>query len=248
MKNRSYGWRPDKPDQRDFMFKVTRRASRLPGKVDLRLFMPPVYDQGNLGSCTANASGAAVEFLAIQAKKDYMPSRLFIYYNERVIEGSVDDDAGAEIRDGIKTLSKQGVCDENLWLYNVDYFAKKPPPTAYSAAKKNKISRYERVDNTNITNIRAALASGCPVVFGFTVYDSFESDKVAKTGVVPMPKKSESVLGGHAVLIVGYDHAKRRVIVRNSWGDGWGMKGYFTMPYAYVTDPNLADDFWVIRG
>lgn len=249
MTQRTYGWRPDKPDQRDFQFKVTRHAvSKLPSKLTLRPFMPPVYDQGQLGSCTANASGAAMEFLAIMAKKDYMPSRLFIYYNERAIEGTIGEDAGAEIRDGIKALNKKGVCDETAWPYDIDQFTIKPTPTAFKAALKHKISRYERVDPSSITNIRAAIGSGCPVIFGFTVYESFESAKVAKTGIVTMPRKAEKAIGGHAVLIVGYDHPNRRVIVRNSWGADWGQGGYFTMPYAYVTNPNLSDDFWLIRG
>jgi C1A family cysteine protease len=95
--------------------------------------------------------------------------------------------------------------------------------------------------------MRSCLAEGFPFVFGFTVYASFESAKVANTGVVPMPVLAEKVLGGHAVLAVGYNDKQKRFLVRNSWGTGWGMSGYFTIPYAYLTDSNLADDMWTIR-
>jgi C1A family cysteine protease len=98
-----------------------------------------------------------------------------------------------------------------------------------------------------LPQLKGCLASGSPVVFGFSVYESFESAAVAKTGTMPMPKPSEKQLGGHAVLAVGYDDAQERVIIRNSWGTGWGKKGCFTMPYAYITDDNLCDDFWTIR-
>jgi C1A family cysteine protease len=116
----------------------------------------------------------------------------------------------------------------------------------YKDALKYKAVTYQRVVQTP-SQLKGCLASGYPIVFGFTVYESFESDAVAKTGQVPLPKPSEKVLGGHAVLAVGYDETQQRFIVRNSWGKNWGLQGYFTMPYSYLTDNNLADDFWTIR-
>jgi C1A family cysteine protease len=125
-------------------------------------------------------------------------------------------------------------------------FMEKPPVACYSDATKYKAVLYQRVFQS-INQMKGCLATGYPFVFGFTVYESFESQQVAQTGTVSMPAPNEQVLGGHAVLAVGYDDAQQRFIVRNSWGDGWGIKGYFTMPYSYLTDPHLSKDFWTIR-
>jgi C1A family cysteine protease len=242
-----YGWLPDIPDNRDRMYGAVRKVpAKLPAKVDLRPGCSKVEDQKDLGSCTANALAGALEFLRKKDKVKFADmSRLFIYYNERVIEHTVKTDAGAMIRDGIKTLAKQGACTEKIWPYDITKFANKPPKAAYTEALNYKIISYARLNT--LDEMRACLADGFPFVFGFSVYDSFESQQVAKTGVVDIPKKGEKMLGGHAILAVGYDDAAKRLIIRNSWGPNWGMKGYFTMPYGYVTDRNLSDDFWTIR-
>ena len=242
-----YGWTPDLPDQRDYMYSVVFKVPRvLPKSVDLRSQCPPVEDQGNLGSCTANALVGALEFLE---KKNNVPfvdlSRLFVYYNERVIEHTVKSDSGAMLRDGIKTLDRQGVCTETRWPYLISKFDVKPTPTCYKEAADHQITSYERLLTLN--EMRACLADGYPFVFGFTVYESFETARVAKTGVAPMPKPNEKVLGGHAVMAVGYYDTKKRFFVRNSWGTKWGQQGYFTLPYDYFTDGNLSSDFWTIR-
>jgi C1A family cysteine protease len=246
-KKLGYGWVPDLPDQRDFLYGALRKAPRaLPASTDLRNHCSPVENQGNLGSCTGNALAGAVEFLE---RKDGVAfenvSRLFIYYNERVIEHTVSQDAGAMIRDGIKSLVKQGVCAETRWPYVVSKFAVKPSAGCYKEALTHQVVAYARL--LTLQDMRACLADGYPFVFGITVYDSFESSQVAKTGVVPMPKSSEKVLGGHAIMAVGYNDIQKRFLIRNSWGTGWGMKGYFTIPYDYVGNRNLADDFWTIR-
>jgi C1A family cysteine protease len=244
-----FGWAPDLPDQRDFTYAAPSAVTKkLPPKVDLRSKCPAVYDQGQLGSCTANAIGGAFEFEAMKQNvaDDFMPSRLFIYYNERVIEGTVKTDAGAQIRDGIKSINKQGVCPETLWPYDIKKFATKPGTACYTSATKHLATSYQRVPRI-LNQMKGCLADGYPFVFGFTVYESFESEAVAKTGKLNMPKKNESVVGGHAIMAVGYDDKAKRLIIRNSWGDGWGLKGYFTMPYEYVMDGNLSDDFWTIR-
>jgi C1A family cysteine protease len=244
-----YGWLPDVPDQRDYLYAAPiTHLAKLPAKADLRTQCPPVYDQGQLGSCTANAIGAAIQFerLKQKLKPDFVPSRLFIYYNERVMEHSVASDAGAQIRDGIKSVAKQGDCPETEWPYDIARFADKPPKQCYQDAIQYKAVQYQRVPQI-LNQMKGCLASGYPFVFGFSVYTEFEGEQVAKTGALDMPSAKEKLLGGHAVMAVGYDDAVQRFIVRNSWSDRWGMKGYFTMPYAYLTDPNLADDLWTIR-
>ena len=242
-----FGWVPDLPDARDFMFSTPESVlTTLPKKVDLRSQMPPIYDQGQLGSCTANAIGAAFEFdQTKEGFKDFMPSRLFIYYNERAMEGTIGTDSGAMIRDGMKSVAKVGVCTEDTWPYDIPKFTEKPPAKAYTEAKKHQAVLYKRV-LTTLHQLQGCLAAGYPFVFGFSVYESFMSPQVAKTGEVPLPPRGEQLIGGHAVVAVGYDDKIQRFIVRNSWGDGWGIKGYCTMPYGYLTDPQLARDFWAI--
>jgi|SRR3954463_2014077 len=247
-KVQKYGYIPDLPDRRDHYFTSAIEEKALPPKVDLTAQCPPVYDQGNLGSCTANAIAGAVQFdLKKQAEADYfIPSRLFIYYNERVIEHSVSEDAGAMIRDGIKTVNKQGAPHETLWPYKIAKFATKPSAKSYTDALLHQSLKYQRV-NQSLSQMKSVLAGGYPFVVGFTVYESFESEEVDKTGTVPMPGPDEQVLGGHAVLVVGYDDTTQRFILRNSWGPRWGKKGYFTMPYQYLQDGDLSEDFWVIK-
>lgn len=243
-----YGWRPDVPDHRDYRYAAPRRVLKaLPPGVDLRPQCPDVLDQGNLGSCTANAIGSLDHFVQMkQGLAAFSPSRLFIYYNERVMEGSVNEDAGAEIRDGMKSISVRGVCPETMWPYAVSKFNTKPPKKCFTEALRHQAVQYMRVGQT-LDQLKGCLSEGYPFVFGFTVFDSFESDRMAKTGMMPMPKKTEQNLGGHAVMAVGYSEAKKRFLVRNSWGTDWALKGYFWMPYAYMTSSDLADDFWTLR-
>lgn len=243
-----YGWIPDLPDRRDRIYEAPlARLGPLPPRVDLRTTCPLVYNQGLLGSCTANAIAAALQFDQMRQQQSdiFVPSRLFIYYNERVMEGTVDEDAGAMIRDGIKSVAKLGAPHEALWPYVIAQFRARPSRPAYTDAELHQAVLYQRLIPAR-DQLKGCLADGYPFVFGFSVYESFETDTVATTGRVPMPKPTERLLGGHAVLAAGYDEKKRRFIVRNSWGQIWGMKGYFTMPYEFLLDPNLCDDFWRI--
>lgn len=242
----TYGWRRSLPDRRDYLFSAKPRVVRsLPEKVSLREAMPPVYDQGNLGSCTANAVNAVFQFDQLkQQVETFIPSRLFVYYNERVIEGTVPYDAGAEMRDSIKAVVQYGVVPEAEWPYDVSRFAEAPPRACYEHALFHQGLVYSAVQQT-LCQMQSVLATGLPFIFGFTVYDSFED--IGPDGICPMPGPSEGVLGGHAVVAVGYDNASRRFTVRNSWGEGWGDAGYFYMPYEYLQDADLSADYWVLQ-
>jgi len=177
----------------------------------------------------------------------FTPSRLFIYYNNASLEHTIASDSGAQIRDGIKSVGKQGDCPEAEWPYVIAKFKTRPPKSCYVDALKYKAVLYQRLTPA-LSQLKGCLASGYPFVFGFTVYESFESPQVARTGHhASLPKPDESSIGGHAVMCVGYDDAKQWFIIRNSWESKWGMKGYFTLPYAYVTSVNLASDIWTIR-
>jgi C1A family cysteine protease len=161
------------------------------------------------------------------------------------MEGHTGEDSGAEIHDGVHCINSIGVCPENNWPYDINKYTEKPSDDCYELAKNHKSVSYQAVEQT-IEQLRAAIISGFPVVFGFTVYDSFESPDVAKTGNMPMPKTDEKILGGHAVALVGFDDSRNVFIVRNSWGENWGDKGYFYMPYDFIKNPEYASDFWVI--
>jgi len=263
---RSYGWIPDLPDQRDHVYRTAgvvldglgielRGTPALPAHVDLRPQCPPVYDQGQLGSCTGNAIAGAIEFERWkQGLARWTPSRLFIYYNERVMEGTVASDSGASIRDGMKSVASQGDTPEepgfapasDSWPYDPSQFAVEPWSGCYANAMHYTTYEYLSVSQ-DVDDMRACLAAGYPFVFGWTVYESFESAAVAATGRVPMPGMFERVVGGHATVAVGYDDPSSVFIVRNSWGSSWGDAGYFYLPYAYLAHPNLADDLWTIR-
>jgi C1A family cysteine protease len=214
----------------------------------LRAGFLPIIDQGSLGSCTGCAWAAAYAYtLHQQGVGIYPVSRLFIYYEERKREHTVRSDAGATIRDGIKVLAQTGAPPETLWPYVIPKFTRKPPKVAYAAAATHRAITYLRVEPTTEA-LRGCVADGYPVVIGFAVYPSFESEQVARTGIGHLPQPGEALLGGHAVVVVGYDDLTQRFVLRNSWGEGWGDQGYFTLPMNYLTDPNLAGDFWTIRA
>lgn len=241
----TFQWVKDKLDSRDYIYKPS--AVKVVNKVDLRPYTNQVEDQGPLGSCTGNAIAEAIEMLYNKNKKKVDLSRLFIYYYTRLIEGTVKYDSGAYIRNGIKSCNHYGAPLESLWPYNISKFRAAPSSVAVKDAAKRKITRYERASNFDACI--DALTNGYPVVIGFLVYSSFMSSSVARTGIMPYPNtRSEKLLGGHAVLLVGYDNTNQRFIVKNSWGQGWGDRGYFYMPYKVIQNTRMSDDFWVIKG
>ena len=258
------GWLPDVPDTRDIPFATVFRIPRkLPARADLRGDCSPVEDQENLGSCTAQALVGALEFLQLRAlsspsdkSKIANPkskisrfrdlSRLFVYYNERAASGTVREDSGAMLRTGIKTLKAQGVCRESLWPYEIRRFTAKPTAACFTEAADHQVTAYQRLNA--LAEMKACLAMGLPFVFGFAVYEHVMSATVARTGRIRLPGKSERMLGGHAVMAVGYQESTRMVLFRNSWGATWGQAGYGQMPYAYLESRELSDDFWCIQG
>lgn len=246
--SRPYGTHPDVPDHRDHRYAAPARVRRaLPESVDLRPGCPPVQDQRPLNACSAHAIGAAVWFdERRQGGEAPLPSRLFLYWVERDREHTVGTNAPVSLRDGYKAVARLGVCPESLWPYRPDRFAKRPPPACFRAARRRRAVAYHRVPR-DLAHLRGCLAEGFPFTAGISVYESFESRAVRDTGRVPLPKRSERHLGGHAVLVVGYHERSRRFVVRNSWGPRWGLSGYFTVPFAYLENPDLAWDFWTVR-
>lgn len=251
MVQRSYKLKTDKVDMRDKIYcaKSISKLSDLPQSVDLRPHCSPIVDQGQLGSCTANAIASGLgEYLQNVAGQGLTSlSRLDLYWWERFIEGTVNQDSGAEIRDGMKVFNQLGIAPESDYPYDVTTFTNEPSPQAIMDGVSFKISEYNRVQD--LTALKTTLAEGLPVVTGIQVYESFQSNAVAQTGMVPMPNPdNEQLLGGHAVLAVGYDDLKQQVIMRNSWGTSWGDQGYFYLPYTYFTDPKgYVIDMWTGR-
>ena len=243
---RRFGWLPDVPDVRDFKYKkIKPRIVKLPETTDLREFCSPVEDQGNLGSCTAQAIVANVELLQVKNGAPFADlSRLFLYYNERKMEGTVLWDNGAYIRDGIKSSIKDGICTEKHWPYVVRKFRHRPTKPCYKDALTRQAISYFRLETLH--DMRTCLADGFPFVFGFSVYENFMTKDVEKSGIAKMPEGA--LLGGHAILAVGYDDNAEMLLFRNSWGRKWGMEGYGLLPYGFLTDRDLSDDFWTIRS
>ena len=224
-------------------FHARRGAAPLPAWVDLRPKMPPIFDQGNIGSCTSQAGAAAIQFFHWA----FEPSRLYLYYQERLADGDPLTDSGSSLTQCVETLTKVGVCSEKAWPYVESKFADKPPAECDKEAAEHRAIKSEPVAQT-LESLKACLASGHPILIGITVYESFESEQVAKNGVVPMPDVvNEQILGGHAVLLVSYTE-KSKFICRNSWGKNWGEAGYFYLSFEYVLNPSLASDFHAITS
>ena len=269
------GFIRQKPDPKDFkiatIYKLfgIKEPAKLPTKVDLRAKCSPIVDQGQLGSCTANAGSGLVDFC--ENKQGYgflVGSRLLLYYNTRVkIEKNpAKQDTGCTIRGTLKSLGTYGICKEPTWPYIISKFGTAPNKTAVGEAANYRALTYALVDQPGmsgtavLTAIKQQLVNGIPMEFGFDVFDSYS--QASRTGAFPYPSKNENRVGGHAILCVGFDDSKvitntidktstkGAFLIRNSWGTGWGEKGYGWLPYDYVTKnfqgTRLATDFWVL--
>ena len=211
---------------------------------------PPIYDQGQLGSCTANAITYGVQFAMNKQGLKYNPSgnpsRLFVYYNERAKEGTINSDSGANISDGIDSVNEQGVCSEIVWPYDIDRFTDKPSDKAYSLALLDKVTLKAQVLQDE-NSISSCISAGFPVITGITVYESLEAQQTIDSGTIPMPDiQNEKELGGHAIALCGYDRINKVYTLRNSWGTSVGQNGYFTIPFDYIHNPDLCSDLWQI--
>jgi C1A family cysteine protease len=246
---RKYGYISDLRDHRDYKLAKPTVTPILPTSVDLRQGMPEVQDQLSLSACTAFAAAAAFQYeLQKDTKhKNEDLSKLFLYFCTRDAENATTSDTGGQIRDAVKCLNKQGICTTDFWQYDETKVFERPGDAAYQDASHFKVGEYIGV-NVKLNAIKQVLANGFPIIFGTTIFSSFEGKKVEKNGKVPYPKKEEKMLGGHAMCIVGYDDVKRIFIVQNSWGVVWGDEGYCYMPYKYVANPALSDDFWFIKS
>jgi hypothetical protein len=224
-------------------FGITNTPEFLPTIIDLRPKLPPCYDQGELGTSTANALCAALQY----EEPTFFGSRLFIYYNERSSMKHInDEDDSYSLSNSIATLEKFGVCEEHIWPYDVSKYLQPPSVDCYLQADKHHVIQATNILNNEMA-MKQSLAEGSPFVVGIQIFEAFESPEVAQTGIVPMPNLfTDECLGGHAVFVCGYDDTKQHWIVRNSWGTQWGDNGYFYLPYHYLLYPTLCSELWSI--
>lgn len=238
-------WKPDIPDFRDYRFKITKnQVKTLPKSVDLSARAPSVRDQKSGGACTGFATRGIFAYVSMKELQKFDPSPLFIYYNARKLGGNVQLDEGAYLRDSVKSVVKFGVCGEVYWPYRVGKITVSPTQTSYKEALGHQALKYQRLDNRDINQLKVSISLGIPFVCGISCYSNMFTAEVERTGVVPSP--SGSLEGGHAIWFLGYNDRTKLFKFQNSWSAGWGDRGYGYLPYSYLTDPDLADDFWNI--
>lgn len=254
------GGRRDLPDPRDLFHLPKIKPDEVPASVDLRPHCPPVYDQGQIAACTANAIAGAIAYSRLKhgQSPQFTPSRLFVYYNERAMRGDEALDSGASTRDGIKVACTQGAPDESIWPYDAvppttpggafpadSRAAQKPPEPVYDAAEPHQVKQFRRLNN-DLTSMKSCLAEGYPFTIGIVVYPSFMGADHQQQTVTPMPALDEQPVGEHVVLAVGYDDAKSWLICRNSWGPNQADGGYFYLPYEYASSKPRIGDLWTL--
>lgn len=253
---RVLNWQPGLP-VRIPIDPVPPKASAAPPSMSLISALPPIRDQGDLGSCTAFSSEAPIWVAMKNAgKTPFVPSPLFTYYNERLMNNQVGSDAGAAIPDIFRASNEYGVCPESAWPYDVSKYTEAPPTAAYEAAKDLRAHIYAPLPQILDNLIGCIHRNLCPIDFGIVVYESFMTDAVAKTGIIPMPKSSEIAQGGHAIDLVGFNQTSQAIngipplhfILRNSWDTTWGAQGYGFLPFDYILSNELSSDFWMLRS
>lgn len=243
-----FGYKPSpiQPKDKSIYFRMSPQITSAVERVDLRSSMPPIVNQGDLSACTAVAVATAYQYDLMKAGvHTFLPSYLFLYYNERVLEECAEEDCGAFIPSGMKSISTLGIAPENWWPYDESKVLDKPTPQAYTEAKKHRCTSYYRVGQSQ-DQIHQALINGFPIIAGLNLYDSFCTKEVSKSGTMIMPPENDMKAGGHAVVIVGFDNTTQRYVARNSWGTSWGQDGHFTIPYAYLLNPDYCTEMWVM--
>jgi C1A family cysteine protease len=234
----------DVHDKRDLRFSPS--IKRLPAKADLSGFCGPVYDQYRTQSCSANALAAALTLGANQRDEALAPpSRLFIYYNARALTDTQSKDSGTTIRNAIKAFARDGACAERKWPFLKREITKRPVRACYRDAEHAAVS-YHRISQ-QLDDLRAALAQGHAFIFGIQAYGQ-PFTEAAKSAKLRLPRKSDTFIGGHALIAVGYDTAKKSFLARNSLGRDYARDGFFWIPDTYFTDAELTYDFWVVAG
>jgi C1A family cysteine protease len=241
------GWRKDPPDHRDQALRTLLSVAPLPPWIDLSTICSPVEDQGYLGSCVANSSTSAMEALLKKTNRPLLNfSRLFVYYYTRKIDRvPPSEDSGCTIRSAMKCLAYFGASVESLWPYEEEKFSVAPSYSAIKDAKSHQILKYYRCPN--LTSTKHSLVQGFTVVGGFSVPENMMSDECARTGIVKYPGPTEGFAGGHAIHFIGYNDQTKMLKFQNSWGSGWGDRGFGYLPYKFVED-GLSEDFWTIRA
>jgi C1A family cysteine protease len=235
--------KPSLPDDRDYIYQ-SDSTEVLREQVDLREWDTIVESQDSLGSCASNALTNAYELKVVKDYPDKFVhlSRLFVYYNTRLEDGTINEDAGIYLRDGLKAIKKYGICTEDLWPYDIEQWNIKPSDEAYEDAKKRSILQYQKLISTYY--ITEVLNNNKPVVFGMTIYDSF-MELNERISTVSFPSRKEKSLGGHAMCMVGYDLEKRLFLAKNSFGPDWGDKGYCWIPFDYIRQEGY--DIWTFE-
>ena len=219
----------DKFDDRDYLMRAYLPVIKLPKKIDYTKNLSPVRDQGDEGTCVSFACTTGMK--EYQELIDYKQlvelSPRFVYSECKKIDGQPKEE-GTTIRAAMQVLERKGVCLEKFWPYQ-PYQKDKPKKGEVVNAKKFCIKTYARI--LNLKELRLSLVTKGPCVIGIEVFDGIMD---TKTGLVPMPKKNETVLGGHAICAIGYDDNMKVIKFKNSWSDKWGKKGYGFLPYAYI--------------
>ena len=249
MIQRTYRLSPDEYDERDYMYTTIDRE--LPTSYDLRTtYHIDILDQGDYNTCVANEISNALRYCLVKEHSlDFQPSRCFIYYFARLLDGTpTTDDNGTTIRSGLKAIARYGAPKEELCPYDSKYITHQPSKIAMQAGSQHvKNFKYIRISN-NLNLIKQAITEGYPIIVGIQVYSSFEDEKTIESGNISLPNiNNEQMIGGHCVALYGYNDATRRFIMMNSWGTAIGQKGWFTIPYEYINNTALTFDLWTIR-